>query len=94
MFDIFIGCMLHVASIAIAGILFSPTVTDLSSILRHEKASALIILGSFCVVIFIGKDAHFIVVYHISWTFIVLKTQLVLSACSVNLLEVTCLKTL
>ena len=63
MFDITVGCMLHVASIAIAGILFSPTVTDLSSILRHEKVSALLILGSFCIVIFIGKDAIYIVPY-------------------------------
>ena len=44
------------ASIAIAGILFSPTMSDLVSILRNEKASALIV-GSFCIVIFIGKDA-------------------------------------
>ena len=74
MFDIFVRCMLHVARIAIAGILFSPTVTDLSSILRHAKASALLILGSFCIVIFIGKDAFFIVQYHISWSATVLKT--------------------
>ena len=81
------------ASMAIARILFSSTVTDPSSILRHKKTSALI-LGSLWIVIFIGKDAHFIVVYHISLTFIVLKTQLVLSDCGVNLLEVTYLQTL
>ena len=93
MFDIFVGCMLRVASTAIAGILFSPTVSGLSSVLRHEKTLALII-GSFCIVICIGKDALVIVQYHISWTATVLKTQLVLSACSANLPELTHLKTL
>ena len=94
MFDIFVGCMLHVASMAIAGVLFSPVVTDILSILRHEKASALI-LGSFCIVIFIGTvRMHFYCTITISWAATVLKTQLILSACNVNFLEVTYLKTL
>ena len=50
------------ASVDIAGMLFFLIVTDILSILRHKKVSAFV-LGSFYIVLFIGKDALFIVLY-------------------------------
>ena len=44
MFDIFVGYVLSVVNIAMTGILFSLTVSDLLSFLRREKVSAFVLL--------------------------------------------------
>lgn len=81
MFDTFVGYVLYVASIAMTGIIFPLTVSDLLSFLGHEKGTSNCTIESFCLIIFISKDT---ISHHISWDATMLKTKLALPACSVT----------